>query len=331
MKDEFAFIANISPTRTYQPSLQRGIGDDAAVYRGSSEMDEVICVDTFVEGIHFKKDTMSLRQLGKRVLAVNVSDLAAMGAIPAYYLVSVAVPSLWEENELLEVYLGMEELAKVYKMDLIGGDTVFAAGGGLVLSVTVIGRVEKGKALYRDEAKPGNVVFLTGQVGSSAAGLSLLLEKGLDGPFNVREQHLVRAHQEPSPHVDEGRLLVAFRERVALNDVSDGIASELNELAEASNVRITVEADLLPLHDSLKAYPRQKQLEWGLFGGEDFVLVGTVASEHAEALKEIFYKHGKQFHEIGFVEEGKPSVYLKEGDNITPLQKHGYNHFRNRR
>src|SRR5699024_5967696 len=107
MKDEFAFISNITPTQTYQQDLIKGIGDDAAVYRGSSEMDEVVCVDTMVEGIHFKRTTLSHDQLGKKALAVNISDLAAMGAIPRFYLVSIAIPPSWDEKEVQEIFRGM--------------------------------------------------------------------------------------------------------------------------------------------------------------------------------------------------------------------------------
>ena len=123
MNDEFAFIASISSSKKNQASLVRGIGDDAAVYKGSDKEDEVVCVDTLVEGVHFRRDTLSPYQLGKKALAVNISDLAAMGANPIFYLVSIAVPSSWKESELTEIYKGMATLAGLYKMDLIGGDT----------------------------------------------------------------------------------------------------------------------------------------------------------------------------------------------------------------
>ncbi len=329
MKDEFAFISRISPTKTNQPSLVQGIGDDAAVYQGSGKMDEVVCVDTMVEGVHFRKDTLSPYQIGKKSLAINVSDLAAMGAIPAYYLVSIAISPSWQEEELAEIYRGMDELALQYNMDLIGGDTV-STGDALVLTVTVIGRVERDQARYRHQAKAGDVLFLTGYVGTSAAGLDLLFEKGLDGEYTADEQFLVRAHQEPSPHVEAGRILATFHERVSLNDVSDGVASEANELAEASKVQITIDADALPFHESMKDFSRKKQLDWALFGGEDFVLIGTVAKEHADGLSEQFRAYHLPFHQIGMVEAGEPSVFLKEGHQVTRLEKHGYNHFQKR-
>ncbi|GAE37271.1 thiamine-phosphate kinase [Halalkalibacter akibai] len=329
MEDEFAFISRISPNETKQHTLICGIGDDAAVYRSSSHMDEVICVDTMVEGVHFRRDTLSPFQIGKKGLAINISDLAAMGAIPAFYLVSIAIPPTWSESELMDIYKGMESVAKPFNMDLIGGDTV-SISESLVLTVTVIGRVEQGQAKYRNQAKAGDVLFVTGYVGTSAAGLNLLLEKGLDGDFTEHEKKLITFHQEPSPHVKEGRLLLQATKRVALNDVSDGVASEANELAEASQARIIIDSEKLPIHESMKEFSRTQQLNWALFGGEDFVLIGTIAKERADQIAKQFSEHNARFHVIGFVEEGETGVFLKEGNAIKKLEKHGYNHFQKR-
>ncbi|ARK28628.1 thiamine-phosphate kinase [Halalkalibacter krulwichiae] len=329
MQDEFAFISNISPKQTKQPSLIYGIGDDAAVYRGSNETDEVVCVDTMVEGVHFRRDTLTPFQIGKKGLAINVSDLAAMGATPLYYLVSIAVPSSWTEEELSTIYKGMSELADFYNMDLIGGDTV-STDGPLVLTVTVIGRVKKGEAKYRNQAKAGDLLFVTGYVGKSAAGLALLLERGLDGEFSLAEQDLIKEHQEPIPHVAHGQILVNSLYRGALNDVSDGVASEANELAEASNISIVIEGNKLPIHEAMRHYDREKQLEWALFGGEDFVLIGTVAKEKADQVRKEFEEQGLMFEVIGYVEQGQPNVYLSNNDQVLKLEKQGYNHFQKR-
>ncbi len=327
MNDEFAFIANISPKETKQSSLVKGIGDDAAVYQGSNDMDEVVCVDTMVEGIHFLRNTVSPYQLGKKALAVNISDLAAMGAIPSYYLVSIAIPSTWEEHELKDIFAGMATLATEYEIDLIGGDTVSTAGA-LVLTVTAIGRVERGRALYRNGAQPGDVLFLTGYVGSSAAGLNLLLDERDLCHFTEAEKELLLAHQEPRPHVSQGRLLANSGLRIALNDVSDGIASEAHEIAETSRVNITIDEDAIPFHPSMGQYPRDEQLEYGLFGGEDYVLMGTIARGDLPSLHATFREHCHPFYIIGSVEEGEGNVYLKKANRIKKLEKRGYNHFR---
>ncbi|GAE27276.1 thiamine-monophosphate kinase [Halalkalibacter wakoensis JCM 9140] len=299
------------------------------MYAGSSEMEQVVCVDTMVEGVHFRKDTLSSFQIGKKALAINISDIAAMGAIPTYYLVSVAVPPTWTEEELSEIYEGMNELAKRYEIDLIGGDTV-SSNDALVITVTAIGKVEQGKAIFRSDARADDIVFLTGYVGGSAAGLDVLFEKGFNGLFSDKEKQLVKAHQEPTPHVEAGRILAKSNARISLNDVSDGVASEANELAEASQARLIIEQERIPLHPAMSEYSVERQLKFAMFGGEDFVLIGTVPKEKKEEISTQFRKSGLPFHEIGFMEAGEPSVFIKEGNERKKIQKHGYNHFQKR-
>ncbi|HET7578756.1 MAG TPA: thiamine-phosphate kinase [Bacillales bacterium] len=320
MQDEFSFIHQITPKRSSQPSLIHGIGDDAALFAGEDGFEEIVCMDTMVEGIHFTRQTMSPFDIGYKALAVNVSDIAAMGGMPTYYLVSVAVPQSWGD-ELKEVYQGMADLAKAHEMDLIGGDTV-SAETAFVLTVTVLGRVEKGRHLLRSSAKPGDLVFVTGPLGDSAAGLSLLLKNGRAHPFSNDQQKLIRAHQRPVPQVKAGRILSALSTRIALNDVSDGIASEANEIAEASGVTLVLDYEKLPRSKVLRTFSTEKQREWVLFGGEDFQLIGTVPETKARKLE-------KQFPVtfIGTVEEGEAEVILKENGQIKRLERKGFNHF----
>ncbi|WP_017729465.1 thiamine-phosphate kinase [Halalkalibacterium ligniniphilum] len=328
MKDEFALIRQITPKATKQPSLQVGIGDDAAIYTGSDDYDEVICVDTMVEDIHFRRDTLTPFQIGYKGLAINISDLAAMGALPMYYLVSIAIPRSWTEEEIRAIYKGMHQLGHEYAMDLIGGDTV-STRDKLVLTVTAIGRVETGRKLLRSNAKADDVVFVTGTIGKSAAGLELLFERGLNGSYSEKEQELVKAHQQPSPRVEAGRIFARSGYRLALNDVSDGVGSEANELAEASNVSICIEEDKLPFHPSLTFYSDSKKLKLALFGGEDFELIGTASIQDFRPLQKQCEDVGVQLTEIGYVEKGKAGVSLIQHGKRIVLKKEGYNHFRN--
>jgi thiamine-monophosphate kinase len=329
LKDEFAFISRVKPEKIHQSSLITGIGDDAAVYRGAEQFDEVVCVDTMVEGVHFRRDTLTPLQVGKKALVANVSDLAAMGAVPMYYLVSVAIPSTWSEEELDDVYKGMKQVGDDYKMDLIGGDTV-STSAVFIITITVIGRVERGRKLFRNQAKPGDVVFLTGPVGGSAAGLQLLFDKGYDGPFSVAEKQLVLVHQEPIPQVEAGRIFAEVSSRISLNDISDGVASEANELAESSNVKIVLDLERIPFHPAMVAFPIEKQLEWALFGGEDYQLIGSMSIKAFSQLKERCHNAGIMITVIGEVLEGEASVFGKQGTELIRLEKKGYNHFKRR-
>ncbi|WP_096201978.1 thiamine-phosphate kinase [Bacillus sp. FJAT-45350] len=326
MKDEFAFIQSIVPKGTYQKGLRVGIGDDAAVYHTSEDYDQVICVDTMVEGVHFRKDTMEPTHIGYKALAVNISDLAAMGAIPLYYLVSIAIPKRWSEEELQEIYQGMSELAHQHKVDLIGGDTV-STKDSLVISVTVVGQVEKERRLLRKEAKPGDIVFVTGTVGDSSAGLELLLENGISGDFTTEQKNLVKAHQKPRPQVEIGRILAKSDIRLALNDVSDGVASEANEIAEESNVTIVIDSDELPYSKELSTYSLEQRMEYALFGGEDFQLIGAMSSSDWKSVKNEIETANFKITKIGEVQKGKAQVKLKHNQKLLLLEKKGYNHF----
>ncbi|WP_337999208.1 thiamine-phosphate kinase [Alkalihalophilus pseudofirmus] len=326
VKDEFSFISKITPRHTHQSSLKVAIGDDAAVYSGTDLFDEVICVDTMVEGIHFRKDTLTPYQIGKKALAVNLSDLAAMGAVPHYYLVSIAIPKSWSEEQLEAVYHGMKDLADQFKVDLIGGDTV-SIQESLVITVTVIGRVEKNRSLLRSSAEVGDNVFVTGYVGGSAAGLSLLLEKGNEASYFDHEQELIKAHQEPVPQVRAGRIFAQSNERISLNDVSDGLASEANEIAEASQVTLLLYEEKLPLHPAMSANELDQQLDAALYGGEDFQLIGTASKETFPLIQAECKRQGISLHLIGEVIDNQPAVYLKKENEKILLSKKGYNHF----
>ncbi|WP_270182968.1 thiamine-phosphate kinase [Alkalihalobacillus sp. CinArs1] len=325
MKDEFEFIRSIKPAYTKREELIEGIGDDAALYRVASEWDEIACVDTMVEGVHFTRDTMTPEQIGSKALAVNISDIAAMGGVPLFYLVSISIPKTgWSDEELEQVYRGLHAIGNEFEMDMIGGDTV-SSRDALTISVTAIGKVERERKLLRKNAVAGDVVFLTGAVGGSAAGLSYLLkETELENP---NTQSYIKANQTPYPHVKAGRLLSKSGCRVALNDVSDGIASEAHEIAEASNVSIVLEEQYLPRPEGFDAYSSEQRLDWMLYGGEDFVLIGTVSESDWDKIEQLFTNQNEPIYKIGYVAEGDGSVHLVNKENKYILDKKGYNHF----
>ncbi|RXJ01325.1 thiamine-phosphate kinase [Anaerobacillus alkaliphilus] len=326
LRDEFDFIKKIRPKYSYQSSLIQGIGDDAAIYCNEPMFDELICMDTMVEGVHFTRQTMTPWMIGFKALAVNISDIAAMGGIPTYYLVSIAIPEEWTEEELTQIYAGMSDLGSKYSMDLIGGDTV-SSKKGLIITVTVLGKVEKGTSLLRSNAKPGDLVFVVGDLGASAAGLDLLLSTGLNHPYTEYEKHLLKAHQEPIPQVEAGRILACSGLNISLNDISDGLASETNELAEASSVDLHIEFEKVPRNIYLNAYPIEKQKQWCLFGGEDYQLVGTMSEAGFKQLSPILSEKNIKLTVIGEVTEGSGNVYLYENKHKEKLLKKGFNHF----
>ncbi|TCT18954.1 thiamine-phosphate kinase [Melghiribacillus thermohalophilus] len=323
--DEFSFIKSIKPRFYHHSSVQKGIGDDAAVFRPPSGMDMVTATDTMVEHVHFRLTTMEPYHLGYRVLAANLSDLAAMGSIPVFYLVSIVVPESWKDKQLRSVYNGMKEIADQYHMDLLGGDTV--SGDRFVISVTVIGFVERDKSRYRRHARDGDVVFVTGTLGDSAFGLHLLTERS----FSVEAQdHFINRHRMPTPRVWFSRKLKQL-DRVCLNDISDGISSEANEIAEASGVDLHIDYSQLPMHPQLKKLSETNQKKFVLAGGEDFELIGTISEHNWSVVEEAARQTNTIVKKIGFVRRkvaAEGQVFLYENGKKQVLKKQGYIHLR---
>jgi len=369
--DEFASIRHWTEGRQSAEWLEQqgvitGIGDDAAVVEtlstGTNVFDSLLTVDTMVETIHFNSVTMAEEEIGWKALAANVSDIAAMGGIPKHALVSVSVPKAWGPERIRRVYDGLYACAEHYGVAVIGGDTT-SAPAQLVVSVTLIGAIEHGRAITRSGAKPGDVVFVTGLPGMSAAGLHWLLANARSaetgkagdttGPYIALSEAqaagtaaLVQAHRQPKPSVEAARLLAERCRVTALNDISDGLASEAWEIAQASGVSLLLRASQLPISGTLAAYASRMELspyEWILYGGEDYVLLGTIAAEDAARAKALLNKEGLPMYLIGTVEEiaenGEPRVeLLHEGEHLgrgafaKPSQRErlsarGYNHF----
>ncbi|MUK88533.1 thiamine-phosphate kinase [Ornithinibacillus sp. L9] len=322
--DEFSFINSIKQNTYKQSSIVKGIGDDAAVFRQSSE-DIVIAKDMFVEGVHFTKQTMDAFHVGYRALAANLSDLAAMGAIPAFYLVAIAIPESWSEGELDQVYKGMKELGEAYQMDLIGGDTI--SGNDLTISVTVIGYTEKSKASYRSNSQDGDVVFVTGTLGDSQAGFHIINHHGQ----YIDEVFYKERHRMPTPRIEFVRELQGVS-RVCLNDISDGIASEAIEIAQASHVNLHIFDEKLPVRNTFDQFPQSLQHKWKLFGGEDFEILGTVSKDDWAMVEEAAKKTNTKLTNIGYVKDTidtTGNVFLhRSNEKVEQLEKKGYNHLR---
>lgn len=320
--DEFTFINSIKQNYYRQSTLIKGIGDDAAVFRQVSN-DIVTAVDTFVENIHFTRETMSAFSIGYRVLAANISDMAAMGAKPTFYLVSVVIPQHWKIEEVQEIFRGMSYLSRKYKMDLIGGDTV--SGKELSISISVIGYVKKGKARYRSLSKPGDIVFVTGTLGDSQAGLYILMNNGK----YKNEEYFINRHQKPSPRIDFVQNL-SHLDRLALNDVSDGIVSEAAEIANESQVNIILKSENIPTSKYFDQFPIQLQNKWKFSGGEDFEIFGTVAVDDWNDVKRTAYHSKVPVTKIGYVDthEKQGKVFLKKDNKIKQISKQGYIHLK---
>jgi thiamine-monophosphate kinase len=328
--NEFEFIDSITQGYYRQSSVIKGIGDDAAVLRHPYH-DLVTAVDTMVDGVHFSKETVPPFYIGYRTLAANISDIAAMGARPTSYMISIVVPKDYTDNELQAIYQGMDQLSRQYHMDLIGGDTV--TGDHLVVSVTIHGVVDKDKARLRSHARDGDIVFVTGTLGDSRFGLGLLLDEYKDQPYHdqltkIDRDYFINRHQQPTPRVDFAGALTPL-ERLALNDVSDGIASEAHEIAKASQMTLIIEDNDIPVHQDMNILPDELIDEYKYSGGEDFELLGTVSKQDFPFVVETARRHHLPLRQIGYVKDDEQTngqVYLKNNNTLKRLKKSGYTH-----
>lgn len=331
-QDEFSLIRQWTSRSSGQhgDGLSVGIGDDAAVFSLSPGMEVVACCDAMVETVHFLRETMNPSDIGYKAVMSNISDVAAMGGLPRFALISVAVSPGWSADDCQQIYEGIYDACEAYGVRVIGGDTV-SSPAALTLSVTLLGEVEKGRALRRSAARPGQLVFVTGQVGGSAAGLDLLLRSAKKGEAVAEEwRPLAWFHQRPQAQVAAGRILAASPWAGALNDVSDGLASELLEIAEASGVRLVIDERSIPVANITRAYAietDQDPLGWALYGGEDYQLVGTVEAAEVKEAEHRFAEKGIPFTVIGRVEAGEPSVWMDREQGRMKIAKAGYNHF----
>ncbi|WP_194840952.1 thiamine-phosphate kinase [Filobacillus milosensis] len=320
--DEFSFIQSIRPKYYKQSSVIKGIGDDGAIVKPPFDSDLVMATDTMVNNIHFSLDYMTFEDVGYRVLAANLSDLAAMGSSPLYYLVNITSPKYMTNSNLKRIIDGMKELAGQYKMDLIGGDTT--SGNELVITVTVLGSLPNSKYRLRSSARLNDIVFVTGNLGESGYGLKLLQS-------NVEHHYFNQKHIRPSPRIDFVDATTNVK-RMCLNDISDGLSSELYEIAEASKVSIAIDWAEVPFHDEMASLDHTELRKLTLSSGEDFELVGTCSDEDWNKIREVCDQHQIKVTQIGQVIDDmttQPTVYINEYGKRKRLNREGYKHGKN--
>ncbi|MBU0629051.1 MAG: thiamine-phosphate kinase [Nanoarchaeota archaeon] len=286
-----------------------GIGDDAAIIKAGNKL-LAITTDTLVEGDHFSFEYFTPKQVGKKAIEINVSDIGAMGGIPKYALVSLVLPKDLEVGIIEKIYKGMRESGDHHKLDIIGGNITH--GTQLVIDIDMIGEVKKENLCLRSHAKPGDFIIVTGDLGASTAGLNIFRNKLINHNY-VKQKHI-----EPKAKLNKVKPFLKYIN--AMIDVSDGLASEVKHICEQSKTGAVIYTDNIPIKDETRDAAKavkKEALDYALYGGEDFELVFTVEEKNLNKVKGFL---------VGEITK-KKGVYLYSKGKKTLLSKKGYDHF----
>jgi len=319
MLSEFQFLENLR--RKY--NLKK-TGDDCAVLPKDSRHDLVITTDLLVEDIDFRLDWSKPEFIGHKALAVSLSDVAAMGAKPVWSMVSIGVPErVWKTDFVERFYEGYTKLAEKYNVELVGGD-VSRTPDKIVIDSIAAGEVRRGKAILRSDAKVGDLIFVTGNLGGAALALKLL-ENGESFELSKQKKLLLR-QLAPNPQTEIGQILGEKNLATAMIDLSDGLSSDLAHICRASKVGAKLFTDKIPVESKIFDFTFETdQISSALNGGEDFELLFTLSPKKKFQLEKELQNH--QISPIGEVSANVEIIELIFDEKIHILEPEGFRHF----
>jgi thiamine-monophosphate kinase len=327
---EFGLIARITAGLPQSADVIVGVGDDAAVLDiGGDELVVATC-DAQVEDTHFRLRHTNPHDVGRRALAVNLSDIAAMGGRPRFALISLLMPPTLEVAILDGIYDGLRVEAAQFDVALVGGNIARNAER-LIIDITLLGTGMRNRLLRRDSAQRGEVVMVTGILGSAAAGLLVLEDEQLAAKVSSENlAGVLAAQRTPTPRVAAGQWLAQHGITTGI-DVSDGLAADIAHICEASGVGVHIEAESLPIQPevvTLAALAGREPQDLALFGGEDYELVFTAPADRADVLAhKLFVATGVNATAIGTICEGSAMTLFRQG-KPSPLHPTGWDHLR---
>jgi len=329
---EFGLIARITKNFTHQlGSTVLPLGDDCAGYSGSTSKYQLVSTDALVENIHFKFSTISPEQLGQKAIAVNISDIAAMGGTPTRVLITLGISKKVSTSFLNKLYNGIYKTCALYDIELFGGDTV-SSPKSFFINVTIIGEAKQGKLFTRNGAKKGDLIFTTGTLGDSSLGFKISSNKNWKCTQKSKK-YLIKKHLVPTPRLKESQLLVRSNHKItSMIDISDGLAQDLSHICKQSGTGAIIYEEKLPKSlDFAKVCKenRLKPLPFVLAGGEDYELLFTLPSDGVKKLSRQFEKAKALVTHIGEMTESasKVSLLRQNGKREILHQFSGFNHF----
>lgn len=316
---EFSLIDQYFKARSViRDDVLVGIGDDAAITRIPEGMQLVSAIDTLVSGVHFPVDT-SPYAIGHKALAVNLSDLAVMGAEPAWATLALTMPQA-DETWIKQFCDGFFQLAESYNVQLIGGDTT---QGPLTVTVQVSGFVPAGEAVLRSGAKPGDLIFVSGTLGDAACALDWLHNNDRLDLTGTMEK-LIERLERPMPRLALGIALRGIA--TSAIDVSDGLVADLSHILDASGAGALLYQEKIPVTNSVTLEDSRKYLDWALYGGDDYEICFTAAANSRKTIQDLSQQLNLAVTEIGVVEMQK-KIRLSNKNVCTDLSPLGYEHF----
>lgn len=333
---EFGLIKRIKKKVDVEAGrVHLGIDDDAAAFEPTKGMVTLLTTDTLVEGIHFDPAYATAYQIGWKAMAANLSDIAAMGGVPRTAVVSLCLPDDTEVEWVEELYVGMNELIGRFEGAIVGGDTSVARKD-TVITITLTGEVEHKRMITRAGAQKGDIICVTGDLGSSVSGLKIIRKEKI-GKEKTKERwsHVIEKHLLPHPRIHEARILVAETTVNAMIDISDGLASEIHHICELSKTGAKIYTEELPIHPQTMDVADEcngSAQQYVLYGGEDFELLFTLSPKNVGDIFDIIVNEtGTKVSVIGAIAGAKEGIVLvnEQGDQ-QPLPFRGYNHFAKR-
>lgn len=307
-------------------------GDDAAVFFSPKDVATVVTTDCLVEEVHFTREIIGPRALGSRLVAINVSDIAAMGALPRYAFLSCTLPRDLPQKTLTSLARGLHDRCAREGIAILGGN-VSSSPGPLVLTATLIGRCDHDRIVRRRGAHAGDDVWVTGTLGASAAGLHRALEKGPPEPQEP-ERVLYEAWMHPPSRVKVAHRLAKAGAPNAMCDLSDGLARDLTSLLRPEGLGARIRASWLPVHPATRAYAGlsgRDALAWALDGGEGYELLFTAAPDDHDYIVDLCRQEATPVHRIGVVTPEPELLCVSDADDVIRTLTGGFDHFQGAR
>lgn len=321
---EFGLIEKVRRATPRGRGVLLGIGDDAAWVANPSRS-SLVTADLLIEGIHFDLKWTSLFDLGYKTLAVNLSDIAAMGGMPAYLILSLGIPPAFDSGDIEEFYRGIRFLAAKHGVALVGGDT--NAAKLLIISACVLGHAPH-LPIRRSGAKAGDDIYVTGTLGDSALALKFLKSRSLRANRDT-VRYLLSRHHRPTPRITAGALLARERLATAMIDVSDGLIQDLGHICKASGIGAKIWADKLPLSRAYRTLAGKAGTRYALSGGEDYELLFCARKRDRGRIEKLHTRAPVAITRIGTCDSGKNGiVVLDPAGNPIETRAAGHDHFK---